>query len=110
MQHVVTIRTAVGAVLVLVALGGQTLPNDGVKNKTVHFWRAWTVGSSLMDDGEHTSGATPFSVVKVKPNMMIWSMLVQCECVEDQAAIKETVESLNRPGFPELIVRSYNDQ
>ena len=33
-------------------------------------------------------------------------MPVQCESVEDQAAIKETVESLNRPGYPELLVRS----
>ena len=38
--------------------------------------------------------------------MMIWSMLVQCEGVDDQAAIKETVESLNRLGQLELIVRS----
>ena len=29
------------------------------------------------DDGEHTKGATPFLVVKVKPSMMIWNMLVQ---------------------------------
>ena len=33
-------------------------------------------------------------------------MLVRCKGVEDQAAIKETVESLNRLGYPELIVRS----
>ena len=59
-----------------------------------------------MDDGlftdgydvEHTRGATPFLVVKVKLSMMIWSMLVQCEGVEDQAAIKETVELLDRLG------------
>ena len=45
-------------------------------------------------------------MVKVKPSMMIWSMLVQCEGVDDQAAIKETVESLNKLAHPELIVRS----
>ena len=33
-------------------------------------------------------------------------MLVQCKGVEDQAAIRETVESLNKLGYPELIVRS----
>ena len=48
------------------------------------------------DDGEHTR-ATPFLVVKVKPSMMIWSMTVQCRGVLE-AAIKETVESLNRLG------------
>ena len=38
---------------------------------------------------------------------MVWNMLVvQCKAVEDQAAIKETVESLSRLGYPELIVRS----
>ena len=31
---------------------------------------------------------------------------MQCKGVEDQAAIKETVESLNRLGCLELIVRS----
>ena len=45
-------------------------------------------------------------VVKVPPIMVIWSMLVQCEGVEDQAAVKETVESLNRLGFLELAVKS----
>ena len=29
------------------------------------------------DDGEHTRGATPFLVVKIKPSMMIWSTHVQ---------------------------------
>ena len=33
-------------------------------------------------------------------------MLVQCKGVEDRAAIKDTVESLNRLGYPELIVSS----
>ena len=37
---------------------------------------------------------------------MIWSMLVQCKGVEDQATTKATAESLNRLGHPELIVRS----
>ena len=30
-------------------------------------------------DGEHTRGATPFLVLKIKPSMMIWSMLVECK-------------------------------
>ena len=58
------------------------------------------------DDGEHARGATPFLVVNVKPSMMIWSTPVRRKGVEEQAAIKETVESLNRLGNPELIVRS----
>ena len=75
-RQVVIIHIAIGAVLVLVALGGQTLANDGDRNETVCPWRAWikelfTDG----DDGEHTKGAAPFQVVKVKPSMMIWSML-----------------------------------
>ena len=61
------------------------------------------------DDGEHTRGATPFLVVKVQPSVMIWSVPVQCKGVEDQAATKETVESLNRLGYLELLVRSYNE-
>ena len=32
--QVVTIRIVIGAALVLVALGGQTLPNDGMKSRT----------------------------------------------------------------------------
>ena len=55
------------------------------------------------DDGEHTKGATPFWVVKVKPSITIWNMLVQCKGVEDLAAIKEAVESLNRLGYPESL-------
>ena len=58
------------------------------------------------DDGEHNKGATPFLVVKVKPSLMIWNTPVQCKGVEDQAGSKETVESLNRLGYPELIGRS----
>ena len=58
------------------------------------------------DDGEDTRGATAVLVVKIKPSMM---MPVQRKDVEDQAAIKETVESLNRLGYPELIVRSDNE-
>ena len=61
------------------------------------------------DDGEHARVATPFLVVKVKPSTRIWSKFVHCKSVEDQAAIKETVESLNRLGYPELIVRSDNE-
>ena len=34
--------------------------------------------------------------------LVIWSMLVQCKGAEDQATIRETVESLNRLGHPEL--------
>ena len=60
------------------------------------------------DDGEHTRGATPF-LVNLKPTMMIWSTPVQCKGVDDQEAIKETVKSLNRLGFSELIVRSDNE-
>ena len=45
------------------------------------------------DDGDHTRGATPFLLVKVKPSMITWCMPVQCKGVEEQAAIKETVES-----------------
>ena len=33
----------------LVALGGQTLTNDSGMNKTVYSWRAWTLGSPLVD-------------------------------------------------------------
>ena len=46
-------------------------------------------------NGEITKGATPFRVVKVKPNMMVWSRFVKSKDVDDQAAVKETVESLN---------------
>ena len=44
-----TVHTAIGAMLVLVARSGQTLTNDSAKNKTAYLWRAWTMGSSLMD-------------------------------------------------------------
>ena len=37
--------------------------------------------------------------------MMTWGILVQCSGVEDQAAIKQIVVSLDRLGHPELIVR-----
>ena len=84
------------AVLVLIALGGQTLANDSVKSNTVCLWRAFTDG----DDGEDTIGATPFLLVKVRPSMMIWSMLVQCKGLEDQAVMKETVESWNETWLP----------
>ena len=42
------------------------------------------------DNGEHTMGATPFLVVKVKPSVMVWSTLVQCKGVEDQAVVEQT--------------------
>ena len=61
------------------------------------------------DEGEHTRGATSFLVVTVKPRKVIRSTPVQCKGVEDLAAIKETVESLNRLGYPELNVRSDNE-
>ena len=48
-NHVVTIRMAIGAALVLGALGGQTLISDGTKNKTFCLWRAWITGSSLTE-------------------------------------------------------------
>ena len=64
---------------------------------------------TLKGDSETTRGATPFLVVNVKPNTMIWSTRGQCEGVEDQAAIKKTVESLNRLGYSELVVRSNNE-
>ena len=35
---------------------------------------------------------------------------MQCKGVEDQTAIKETVQSLTRLGYPELIVKSDNEQ
>ena len=63
-KHEVTIRIAIDAALI----GGQTLTNDGMKNKTVCLWQAWITGSSL-GDGEHTRGATLFLVVNVKPSM-----------------------------------------
>ena len=44
-----------------------------------------------------------------EPLMMIWSMLVQSKGVEDQAAMQEMVESSNRLGYLELIVRSDNE-
>ena len=75
----------------------NTLTNDGMKNKTVCLCRAWTTGSSLTETTVSTPGPLPFLVVKVKPSMMIWSMTVQCRGVLE-AAIKETVESLNRLG------------
>ena len=57
-------------------------------------------------DSDITKGATPFLVVNVKPSMVIWSMLVQCEGVRT-SPIKETAESLNRlTWIPQLIVRS----
>ena len=36
-------------------------------------------------------------------------MLLQCKGVENQVAIKETVESLDSFGYPELMIRSDNE-
>ena len=81
-RHAVTIDTAVGAVLVLVALDGQTLTNDSEKNTTV-FLASMDLGfftdgqePTPKGDSEITKGATPFLVVKVKPSIMIWNMPV----------------------------------
>ena len=41
--------------------------------------------------------------------MMMWNMLVQFMGVGDQAAMKETVESLNSLGYPELIIQPENE-
>ena len=80
---------------VLVALYGQTLTNDSVKNNGLLVASMEYGFFTDRDDGAHTKGSTPFLVVKVKPSMMIRSMPVQCKGVEDQATIKETVDSLN---------------
>ena len=50
----------------------------------------FTVGKEQIprSDVLFINGATPFS------------MFAQCKCVQDQSAIKKTVESLNRIGFP----------
>ena len=48
---------------------------------------------SLRDE---TEKANPLLVVKVEPSMMLWKMLVQCNDVEDQAAIKDTFDFLIR--------------
>ena len=70
------------------------------------FVASMDFGSSLMDRNQYrkVAASSPreplrFLVVKVKPSMMIWSMLVQCKGVEDDAGIKVTVESLNRLGW-----------
>ena len=55
-KHVVTIRIALGAVLVLVVLCGQTLTNDGMKSRTVCLWQAWITGSSLTETTVSTQG------------------------------------------------------
>ena len=110
-NHAATTHSAIGVVLVLVAR------SDAYKRQREEQHSPLVAS---MDNGSYTDGqeptqkrdseiakgATPFSVVKVKRSIMIWSMLVQCKGVEDQAAIKQTVESLNRLGYPELMVRS----
>ena len=55
---------------------------------------------------EILKGATPFLVIRVKPCLMTWSFLVRCKGLEDQTAIRETVDLLNKLGYPELIMRT----
>ena len=55
---------------------------------------------------EIPKGATPFLVIRVKPCMMTWSFPVRCKGLEDQTAIKEAVDLLNKLGYPELIMRT----
>ena len=102
------IHIAIGVVHALVAQGGLTPTKNSEKNRTVSLWQAWTTGPSLMDRDKQrkVTAKSPgeplrFSV-KVKPIMVIWSMLVQWKGLEDQAAIKETAESLNRLGMPRV--------
>ena len=98
-------------VRVLVAPGGL-MPTIDDKKEEQHAIPVARMDHGFFTDGQEqnmrgeTKGATPFMVVKVKPSVMIWIMLVQCKCVEDQAAIKDTVEPLNRLGDPELTSRS----
>jgi len=66
-------------------------------------------GNISAQEGAIPKGATVFLVVKVKPSMMMYSTVVRCKGAEDQAAIKETVEALNRLGYPEIILRSDNE-
>ena len=76
-MHVVSFRFAIGAALVLVALGGRTLPLRRREEQNSLLVASMGYGFCTDgDDGEHTKGATPFLVVKVKPSMLIWSMLV----------------------------------
>ena len=99
----VTIRIVIGAALVLVATGRADAHKRRQEEQN-------SLPVASMDYGFFTDGgATPFLVVRGKPSMTIWNVPVQCKGVEDQAAIKETVESLNRLGYPELIVRSDNE-
>ena len=55
---------------------------------------------------EIPKGATPFLVIRVKPCMMTWSFPVRCKRLEDQTAIKEAVDLLNKLGYPELAMRT----
>ena len=110
-RHAVTIHVAISVVFVLMAQGGQTHTRQ---REEQHGLLVASMDYGFFTDGQEPTpkgdselakGAAPFSVVKVKPNM-IWSMPVQYKSVEDQAAIKETVEWLNRLGYLELSVRS----
>ena len=56
-KHMITVRIAIGAALVLGALGGQTLTNDGMKNRTVLQKRSWITCSSLMETTVSTQGS-----------------------------------------------------
>ena len=63
------------------------------------------------DDGEHIRRATPLWVVKVKPIMMIWGMLVQCKGVEDPAGNQgngRVVEQASLPGV-DCQIRQWTD-
>ena len=55
---------------------------------------------------EITKGATPLLVIRVKPCMMTWSFPVRRKGLEDQTAIKEAVDLLNKLGYPELAMRT----
>ena len=107
-KHVLTIHIATGAALVLGALGGQTLTNDGMKNKTVCLWRAWiAVSSPTETTGEHTRGATPFLVVNSQAEYI--DLEHACPMQQVWRIKQQTVESLNKLGHLELSVRSDNE-
>ena len=95
-KHAATTHTAIGAVLVLVALDGQTLTNDNESMDYGFFTDEQEPTSK--GDSENAKGAFPFLVVKVKQSVRIWSMPVQCTSVADEAANNVTVESLSRLG------------
>ena len=55
-KHVVTIHIAMGASLVLGALGGQTLTNEDMEKNSLLVASIWITGSSLMETTVSTSG------------------------------------------------------